>query len=179
MTLCTCVSPMTKHMPAHDTTTHARVISDLSLGILLQRLRLHAGSVRDSQFVSNVAGDGITIDAVSQLSWFPCQLGEWMPTRGAFAGDVLGCNDCPERFYGDATNFETATCSGICSLGHFCEKGSALPVPCPNGTRMPLFGASSADDCLDCPRGPGSHSSADCQQCPRGINRVTIVSPWA
>ena len=103
------------------------------------------GSVRDSRFESNVAdSDGVTITAATELSWFPCRLGEWMPTRGAFKGDVLGCNACPERYYGDADNFATAGCSGICPLGHFCESGSALPVPCPKGTRMPLTTASTA-----------------------------------
>ena len=136
------------------------------------------GSIRDSQFVSNVAGDGITITDVSQLSWFPCQLGEWMPTRGTFEGDVLGCNACPERYYGIAADLETAECSGICQPGYYCGERTVIPTPCANGTYMPLYGASKAEDCLDCPRGQYQSESGQpsCTTCPAGTHSANTGS---
>ena len=137
------------------------------------------GSVDDSIFVSNIAvRDGVTILANSEISWFPCPLGEWMPTRGAFEGDVLGCNACPERYYGDATNLETARCSGICPFGFHCAERTVNPTPCAEGTYMPLLGASRAEDCLKCPRGQyqSGTGQANCTVCPTGTYSANIGS---
>jgi len=128
------------------------------------------GSVDDSRFVGNIAENAVTITAATEMRFHPCALGEFMPVRGEFNGDVRGCNVCPERYFGNATDLETAACSGICPLGHFCEEGSALPVPCPAGTSMPLLGASRREDCLTCPRGQHQPDGGQprCTACPDG-----------
>ncbi len=42
------------------------------------------------------------------------------------------CFDCPERYYCDGTDPEGFV---ECTLGHYCETGTDVPINCPAGER--------------------------------------------
>ena len=132
-----------------------------------------ASSVRDTAFAGNLPGEVETISATSELVWQDCPLGRWMGATGAFFGDILpgGCSSlCAAGTFGNETNLTDATCSAACPLGHYCEEGTAVPVPCPSGTRNPVLGAQREDACIPC--APGAHQpsngSTTCIPCRAG-----------
>ena len=43
------------------------------------------------------------------------------------------------------------TIGDICPPGHFCPEGSEAPIPCPAGTVLPSYGATSRAECDSCP----------------------------
>ena len=149
-----------------------------------------ASTVSDTNFSGNVVRPStdaqaahvnvkdVTILAATSLVW-PCPLGHWMPDVGSLVGDLDGCDRlCAEGYYGNATILVTSSCSGPCPTGHYCPEGSAEPLQCPAGTRMPSERAVSNDSCIPC--APGQHQpesgKEECLSCEAGSFSSVIGS---
>ena len=57
------------------------------------------------------------------------------------------CTNCSAGTY---TNGTVNSACDTCPLGHYCEKQSSIPIPCPEGTFRAVPGGSSAADCPKC-----------------------------
>lgn len=66
-------------------------------------------------------------------------------------------NECNAGYYcveESSTATPTDGTSGsFCTRGHYCEQGTAHPVPCPRGTYRSSSGATQLGDCAKCPDG--------------------------
>ena len=130
----------------------------------------------NTSFVGNAAPGDMTILAASPLTRADCRLGYWMPNLGQQHGDLTGCDHkCAAGHYGNAPNLASSTCSGPCPKGHYCPEGTVLPVPCPEGTRMPNRQAVDMSDCMECAPGEyqSSSGSSQCLPCRPGSYTAT------
>eukprot|EP00966_Prymnesium_polylepis_P085598 1981722-Prymnesium_polylepis.1 len=112
-----------------------------------------------------------TILALSDAPW-RCPLGKYMPPTGSFTAEFTGClYFCAPGYYGAtdiATSFE---CTDRCPAGHFCEEGTAVPMPCEVGTFNPVIMGPSTQSCISC--SPGTYNNEmgraeACIPCPPG-----------
>ena len=127
--------------------------------------------VRDTSFTGNVGlVDGLAVLS-NRLAWY-CQLGTYMPTTGAFTGDLgaPGCRKCAAGYYGTDHAHDDQACAEQCPVGHYCPEGTATPIGCPEGYRMPSRGASNLESCIPC--APGQYqqqiAAASCSNCVAG-----------
>ena len=127
--------------------------------------------VRDTSFTGNVGlVDGVAVLS-NRLAWY-CQLGTYMPTTGAFTGDLgaPGCRKCAAGYYGTDHAHDDQACAEQCPVGHYCPAGTATPIGCPEGYRMPSRGASNLESCIPC--APGQYqqqiAAASCSNCVAG-----------
>ena len=73
---------------------------------------------------------------------------------------------CPAKRYGNVEGLSSHECSGWCTPGHYCEVGTADPVPC-DPTQ---FSTGAQDECNPCPSGerknplPCQHDRVCCYQ---------------
>jgi hypothetical protein len=95
-----------------------------------------------------------------------------MPPTGSFTAEFTGClYFCAPGYYGAtdiATSFE---CTDRCPAGHFCEEGTAVPMPCEVGTFNPVIMGPSTQSCISC--SPGTYNNEmgraeACIPCPPG-----------
>ena len=101
----------------------------------------------------------------------PCQLGSWMPPTGRFEGDFTGCSEpCSNGTVGTRPDHTSSDCGGLCPAGHYCEKGTVEPKPCPEGRYTPSQGATSLAACIRCDQGSfqPKKGSIACSSCPAG-----------
>ncbi|XP_016129048.1 laminin subunit gamma-2-like [Sinocyclocheilus grahami] len=85
---------------------------------------------------------------------------------------------CLPGFYcseGSQTSAPVSAVYGdICPTGHYCEIGSAVPTPCPVGSRRPDSGGKGTDDCMPCPGGQfqDQKGQSECKPCPPGFHCI-------
>ena len=133
-------------------------------------------ALRFSRFDHNRGPSAVT--AMAPIEW-ACFPGQWSGATGEFSGDFHGCpSTCAAGFHGADSNFQIATCKGPCTRGHYCEMGTARPAPCPQGTHMPVPGASALESCLPC--APGAHQpdtgQTSCRTCRAGSFSTAVGS---
>ncbi|XP_066500606.1 zonadhesin [Hoplias malabaricus] len=60
----------------------------------------------------------------------------------------------------------------VCPLGHYCDSGSTVPIPCPVRTYRSENGGKSVEDCMPCPEGrfQDQRGQSDCKSCPPGFH---------
>ena len=71
-----------------------------------------------------------------------------------FLGNVTG--PCDAGYFCNGSAFSprpTDSTGGECPVGQYCEVGSALPHPCPEGFYLNSTGHQSGSDCLECKSG--------------------------
>ena len=89
-----------------------------------------------------------------------CPPGHYCPMKTKFHNQY----PCPNGTYNDQYGMYKEDQCKDCTLGHFCEKGTVEPIPCPIETYMPYgYNASSSmtvgttakyqDDCISCTAG--------------------------
>ena len=86
-----------------------------------------------------------------------CDLGSIKPSicpKGSYCPDGMLPIACPAGVYGSTRGLKDQFCSGLCKLGHYCEKNStsATKTPCPAGTYGSITGLED------------SHCSGRCSQ---------------
>ena len=59
----------------------------------------------------------------------PISLCRW----GSYHISADECKYCPAGRYGNAKGLQTSSCSGLCTVGHYCPEGTNSPVECPAG----------------------------------------------
>ncbi len=74
------------------------------------------------------------------------------------------CLDCPEGFY-CPTSALTIYADYLCTMGHYCPRGSINPSKCPSGTFSNITGNVNITQCTDCT--PGYYCQYD------GLTEVT------
>ena len=128
----------------------------------------------------------------------PCGIGYYCPEGsgsevpcppGSYCGaaSLAAPTPCPAGTYGATSILTSATCTGPCAAGYYCQPGSVSatqqecpagyyctvgttsPVPCPAGTYCPYGSANP----MECPVGTYSNSTGglsitDCLPCPPG-----------
>ncbi|XP_028320851.1 uncharacterized protein LOC114474630 [Gouania willdenowi] len=134
---------------------------------------------------------------------FYCTAGSKTPIPWA---NISGDSSSPSPLFDDSTFGQFH--GDVCPAGHFCQRGSVKPSPCPPGTLFGSIGAQAKDDCeacypgfycpawaqtsadLLCPPGwfcparstsgqqPG-HQCPPGYACPRGSSEPIICSPGA
>ena len=96
-------------------------------------------------------GSGVMLSILTPVPTRCDQLGQWM-SPNPFSSPLAtftGCRYmCEAGTYGSTYELNTSTCTGSCTIGHYCPQGSGAPTPCPVNTYMPDTGASV---CLNCP----------------------------
>ena len=75
-----------------------------------------------------------------------CLAGTYVSSQGESA-----CDTCPAGFYCAGGN-NTAVFTP-CPTGHYCSPGLGAPLPCPEGTYMPIERSQLVSECLPCPTG--------------------------
>ena len=94
-----------------------------------------------------------------------------MPPTGRFEGDFTGCSKpCSNGTVGTRPDHTSPDCGGLCPAGHYCEKGTVEPTPCPEGRYTPSQGATSLAACIRCDQGSfqPKKGSIACSSCPAG-----------
>lgn len=129
-----------------------------------------------------------------------CPIGTWSNSTGlATQGE---CQSCPGGYYCDSVGLTEpkAECSagyycssraimdspsdGVtgdpCTIGHYCPLGTAVPVPCGDGTFMAKTGASACDPCTpgySCTNGVTLDDCPAGYYCPEGTGAVYESCP--
>ncbi|XP_058655214.1 SCO-spondin isoform X4 [Onychostoma macrolepis] len=127
----------------------------------------------------------------------PCPKGTFSNQRQL--SDISQCQNCTPGFYCSEPGLTTVSgpclpgfyCSegsptsapmsavygDICPPGHYCEIGSAVPTPCPVGSRRPHSGGKGTDDCMPCPGGQfqDQKGQSECKPCPPGFHCVNLT----
>ena len=118
--------------------------------------------------------------ATTPMGW-SCPLGKYMPETGQHDGDFVGCpHDCFPGFYGDSPiDVTDGQCSGKCWRGHYCPGATSTPIPCDEGTYLPVNGSQGKENCIPC--FPGSFSTVlgnptSCSPCPAGTYSAALGS---
>ena len=153
-----------------------------------------AGYYCVSEAVSPTPTDGTTGDICSAGKYctagssqeFDCPTGTYYPSQGL--GDSSNCIICPHGEYCASTGLTSPTgkCSngfvcqpgvsggkdsqtpvdGICPVGHYCEEGTYVAVPCEMGYHNP---DTQQHECTQCPAGSYCEGvTATPQDCPLG-----------
>lgn len=114
----------------------------------------------------------------------PCLGGEVCSQRGLAASDYT----CDPGYYcregASISQPIDGTTGDYCTVGHYCERGTANPVPCPAGTFNVFIGCKTSDECLECPFGficeNADGSKENCPEgyyCPPGSTDSTKKEP--
>lgn len=125
---------------------------------------------------------------------YPCPEGTYNDQTGR--GAEGQCKNCPAGYYCDQKGQTTYSkqilagyynteekavvpnptdSSGVrgrCETGHYCPEGSDSPTPCPAGTYNNARGATSLDDCVNCP--PGEY----CNEAGKTYAELKAGSNW-
>ncbi|XP_062329421.1 multiple epidermal growth factor-like domains protein 6 [Osmerus eperlanus] len=94
-------------------------------------------------------------------------------------GLLTGTGPCLPGFYclegSQSAAPEPGLSGGLCPSGHYCERGTSVPVPCPAGTQRNQTGGTSTDDCTPCPEGWFQEVAGqrECLPCPPGLHCQT------
>ena len=62
---------------------------------------------------------------------------------------------CPSR--AETPNPVSESYGDVCTAGHFCPNGTAIPQACPAGTFLNITGVGDETDCTPCTPGMGPH----------------------
>ena len=90
-----------------------------------------------------------------------CGVNTYNPLRG---GDgPSSCKTCPDGYYNE---FEGQQYCLRCKYSHYCTGGIANA--CPNGKYTDQLGATSVNDCIDCPSGYKCDGASQPTSCPAG-----------
>ncbi|KAH8067766.1 calcium ion binding protein [Aureococcus anophagefferens] len=130
-----------------------------------------------------------SISATSNFTDYKCAPGHWCPTGSTGPYQV----PCPERFYNPDYGGGAITACGLCKSGgrgppsagraFFFLKSppSFEPTNCPSGTYNNYTGATSKDDCADCPPGyycAGSNNPYPTGKCGEGSYRKRPINQY-
>ncbi|KAL7831753.1 hypothetical protein AOLI_G00293010 [Acnodon oligacanthus] len=107
-----------------------------------------------------------------------CPMGSYQPSEGQHKCEVcLAGFFCPQEGFfcieGSSTAAPVSAVFGdVCPPGHYCNSGSAVPMPCPVGTHRSESGGKSVGDCMPCPGGlfQDQRGQRDCKSCPPGFH---------
>ena len=83
-----------------------------------------------------------------------CPKGHFCDSNTTTKYQAENLNLCPEGlFCPEGLGKKPEFTNEPCISGHYCEKATQAPEPCPAGTYMPQSGAAKETDCITCPGG--------------------------
>ena len=80
----------------------------------------------------------------------PCPIGTYSNLTGA--ANITTCLSCEPGYFCDIIGLVVYE-HNPCPLGHYCEEGTIVPVPCPTGTHKNETRGRNMTECFPCPRG--------------------------
>ena len=81
---------------------------------------------------------------------YPCPIGTYSNSTGA--ASIITCLSCEAGYYCNTTALAVYE-HNPCPVGYYCEVGTVIPVPCPEGTQRNETRGGSIAECFPCPRG--------------------------